>query len=123
MSHDDVVNPRHYDLFADGMQAIDVIEAALSPEEFAGYLKGSVLKYRLRAGEKGEAQGCLAKANWYRARLAELVAEQAALRQAADGWSPEAVAAAGFGGAGAYEGLGGVMLRCPGCRGGCECLA
>lgn len=123
MSHHEINNPKHYDLFADGTQAINVIEAALTPEELVGYLKGSALKYRLRAGEKGEAQKCLAKANWYRARLAALVAEQAALRQAADGWSPEAVGAAGFGGAGTYEGLGGVMLRCPGCRGGCECLA
>lgn len=123
MSHHEINKPKHYALFADGTQVINVIEAQLTTEEFVGYLKGNVLKYRLRAGEKGEAQKCLAKANWYRARLAEVLAQQAALRQAADGWSPEAVGAAGFGGAGAYEGLGGVMLRCPGCRGGCECLA
>lgn len=71
MSHDEINNPKHYDLFPDGMQAIDVIEAALTPEEFAGYLKGNFLKYRLRAGEKGPAEKCIGKAEWYRERLHE----------------------------------------------------
>lgn len=71
MSHDEIQNPKHYDLFPDGMQAIDVIEAALTPEEFAGYLKGNFLKYRLRAGEKGPAEKCLGKSEWYRDRLCE----------------------------------------------------
>ena len=66
--HNDVTNPAHYDLFP-GQQAIDVIQAALTPEEYAGYLKGNALKYRLRAGEKGDPAQCLAKANWYRDRL------------------------------------------------------
>lgn len=66
--HNDVTNPAHYDLFP-GQQAIDVIQAALTPDEFAGYLKGNCLKYRLRAGEKGDPAQCLAKANWYRDRL------------------------------------------------------
>lgn len=68
LNHDDVTNPAHYDLFP-GQQAIDVIQAALTPEEFRGYLKGNALKYRLRAGEKGDPAKCLAKANWYRDRL------------------------------------------------------
>lgn len=71
MIHDEISNPKHYDLFPDGMQAIDVIEASLTPEEFAGYLKGNFLKYRLRAGEKGQAEKCLGKAEWYRDRLAD----------------------------------------------------
>ena len=70
MSHDEISHPKHYDLFPDGTQAIDVIEAALTPEEFAGYLKGNFLKYRLRAGEKGPAEKCLGKSEWYRDRLA-----------------------------------------------------
>jgi len=70
MSHNEVTNPAHYDLFP-GQQAIDVIKAALTPEEFAGYLKGNALKYRLRAGQKGPAEKCLAKAEWYRRRLIE----------------------------------------------------
>lgn len=71
MIHDEISNPKHYDLFPDGMQAIDVIEAALTPEEFAGYLKGNFLKYRLRAGEKGPAEKCIGKSEWYRERLLE----------------------------------------------------
>ncbi len=70
MTHDEIHNPAHYDLFP-GQQAIDVIKAALTPEEFRGYCKGNALKYRLRAGEKGPAEKCLAKANWYRDRLVE----------------------------------------------------
>lgn len=66
--HDDVNNPKHYDLFPD-QQVIDVIKSALTPEEFSGYCKGNALKYRLRAGDKGDALKCIAKANWYQNRL------------------------------------------------------
>ena len=66
--HDDVNNPKHYDLFPN-QQVIDVIEAALTEEEFAGYCKGNALKYRLRTGDKGDAQKCIAKANWYQNKL------------------------------------------------------
>lgn len=65
LEHDEVQNPAHYDLF-EGQQAIDVIRASLTPEEFAGYCKGNFLKYRLRAGEKGDPLRCLAKSDWYR---------------------------------------------------------
>lgn len=67
-NHNSVTNPKHYDLFP-GQQSIDVIQASLTPEEFAGFCKGNALKYRLRAGEKGDAAEDLAKANWYRDRL------------------------------------------------------
>ena len=73
MQSDEINNPQHYQLFPD-MQAIDVIRAALSPAEFVGYLKGNALKYRLRAGDKGPADKCLAKANWYQAELRNLAA-------------------------------------------------
>lgn len=66
--HDEVNNPAHYDLFP-GQQSIDVIKAALTDEEWRGFLKGNMLKYRLRAGHKGPAEKCLAKADWYRAKL------------------------------------------------------
>lgn len=72
MAHDPVTNPAHYDMFP-GMQSIDVIQAALSPEEFQGYCKGNALKYRLRAGEKGDPLQCIAKANWYRDKLRAMV--------------------------------------------------
>lgn len=65
---DEINNPQHYQLFPD-TQAIDVIEAALTPAEYIGYLKGNALKYRLRAGDKGPVEKCIAKANWYQDRL------------------------------------------------------
>lgn len=67
----DIINhPKHYKLFPD-MEAIEVIEAVLTPEEFAGYLKGNALKYRLRAGDKGPEEICIGKARWYQDRLVE----------------------------------------------------
>ena len=68
MSNDEINSPSHYMLFPD-MEAIDVIESALTPEELKGYYKGSALKYRLRAGDKGPVEKCIGKANWYQARL------------------------------------------------------
>lgn len=46
------INPEHYVLDATGKQSIDVIKEALTEEGFTGYLKGSKLKYKLRAGKK-----------------------------------------------------------------------
>ncbi|MHA6476173.1 DUF3310 domain-containing protein [Stutzerimonas sp. KH-1] len=71
---DEINSPSHYMLFPD-MEAIDVIKAALTPEEFAGYCKGNALKYRLRAGEKGPVEKCIAKACWYQNKLREVTAE------------------------------------------------
>lgn len=65
---DEINSPSHYMLFP-GMESIDVIKAALTPEEFRGFCKGNALKYRLRAGDKGPAEKCIAKANWYQNRL------------------------------------------------------
>lgn len=76
MASDEINNPKHYQLFPD-QQAIDVIEAALTPEEFVGYLKGNALKYRLRAGDKGPAEVCIGKARWYQDRLRALAASVA----------------------------------------------
>ena len=76
--HDPVNKPQHYDLFP-GTQAIDVIQSALTPEEFNGYLKGNALKFRLRAGRKGDPVIDLNKADWYRNRLLQET-EHAAIR-------------------------------------------
>lgn len=63
---EDVVNsPSHYQLFPDGTEAIDVIRAALTEEEFIGYCKGNFLKYRLRAGNKDALEQDIAKSNKY----------------------------------------------------------
>lgn len=66
--NDEVNHPQHYQLFPD-MEAFDVIKRTLSPEELRGYLKGNILKYRLRAGKKGDAEKCVAKADWYSQQL------------------------------------------------------
>lgn len=76
-THDPVNNPKHYDLFP-GQQSIDVIRAALTPEEFIGFCKGNTLKYRLRAGAKGDASQDLKKADWYAARVWEASAQAVA---------------------------------------------
>ena len=61
----DMVNkPPHYELW-EGTEAFDVIKSILTPEELKGYLKGNVLKYRLRAGKKGNTQQDIDKSNWY----------------------------------------------------------
>jgi hypothetical protein len=62
----DQINPEHYR--QGGIECIDAIEAALTPEEFRGYCKGNVLKYVWRERLKGGGVS-LAKANWYLRRL------------------------------------------------------
>lgn len=65
----DMVNaPPHYALFPD-MQAVDIIRKTLTRDEFVGYLKGNVLKYRLRAGKKKDAMQDIQKADWYETEL------------------------------------------------------
>lgn len=63
---DEVNSPEHYT--SGGIECIDAIEAALTPEEFRGYLKGNIMKYVWRERKKGGAQS-IAKAKWYLNRL------------------------------------------------------
>jgi GNAT superfamily N-acetyltransferase len=46
------INPEYYQLDVSGKESIDLIKEALTDEGFTGYLKGSKLKYKLRAGKK-----------------------------------------------------------------------
>ena len=62
-SPDMVNSPSHYQL--DGMEAIDIIKAALTPEEYRGYLKGNTLKYILREPYKGNSKQDVGKAQWH----------------------------------------------------------
>ena len=63
ISEPDMVNsPPHYQ--GDGIECIDAIRAALTPEEFRGYCKGNGLKYIWRELNKGGDQD-IAKAAWY----------------------------------------------------------
>jgi hypothetical protein len=63
---DDVNHPAHYT--AGKVECIDAIEAALTPEEFRGYLKGNILKYTWRERQK-EGETAMRKARWYLDRL------------------------------------------------------
>jgi hypothetical protein len=65
----DLVNhPPHYN---DGsIECIDAIEAQLTPEEFRGYLKGSIAKYNWRERHKGGTES-LKKARFYLNRIIE----------------------------------------------------
>lgn len=65
---DDVNHPKHYQL-GGGLEAIDVIKSVLTPEQYQGYLLGNMLKYRLMAGAKGDAQKDLDKSEWYKKEL------------------------------------------------------
>lgn len=63
----DIVNhPPHYT--TGKVECIEAIEAALTPEEFRGYVKGVVIKYMWREKHKGGDED-LQKARWYLNRL------------------------------------------------------
>jgi len=64
-ANDVVHSPNHYKI-AEGIEVIDIIEKALTPEQFEGYLLGNILKYRLRAGDKGDLEQDIDKSNQYR---------------------------------------------------------
>lgn len=61
---DKVVSPGHYNL-KNGVEVIDIIRASLSEAEFAGFCKGNVIKYLLRAGKKDNEANDFAKAARY----------------------------------------------------------
>ena len=65
-SPDMVNSPSHYQL--DGLEAIDIIKASLTADEYLGYLKGNALKYILREPFKGNSKQDVAKAQWYLSR-------------------------------------------------------
>jgi hypothetical protein len=63
---DDVNHPAHYT--GGGIECIDAIEAALTPEEFRGFCKGNAMKYAWRERMKGGNES-LHKAIWYLDRV------------------------------------------------------
>lgn len=71
---DPVNHPSHYT--QGKVECIDAIEAALGREQFIGFLRGQVFKYTWRCGLKDAAAQDHAKAMWYGARLARVLAEQ-----------------------------------------------
>lgn len=68
MEEDNVNHPAHYT--RGGIECIEAIEAALTPEEFRGYLKGNMLKYVWRERMKGSTES-IEKTSWYANRLIE----------------------------------------------------
>ncbi|MFC1537147.1 DUF3310 domain-containing protein [Pseudomonadota bacterium] len=68
----DMVNhPPHHT--AGGVEAIDVIRAKLTPEQFRGYLLGNILKYSMRCNHKGVFAQDVGKCQWYNDVLNELL--------------------------------------------------
>ena len=65
-AYDNVNHPAHYK--QGDIECIDAIKAALTPEEFRGYLKGNIIKYTWRERMKGNIES-LKKAAWYLRRL------------------------------------------------------
>ena len=63
---DPINSPSHYT--QGDIEAIDAIEAHLTPEEFRGYLKGNIAKYMWRCSYKNGIEDVY-KASWYLARL------------------------------------------------------
>lgn len=51
-----------------------VMEANLTKEEFVGFLKGSIIKYEMRAGKKPGANDDRKKADHYLVKLNEVLA-------------------------------------------------
>jgi hypothetical protein len=62
-SKTDPVNPDHYK--QGGVECIDAIKAALTPEQYIGFLRGTQIKYLWRAGRKDPILQDLKKAEWY----------------------------------------------------------
>ena len=71
MREEDVVNkPPHYN--KGEIECINAIEASMTKEEFADYLKGNALKYVRRYNYKGKPKEDLDKSHWYLERLRKL---------------------------------------------------
>ena len=61
--NDAVKQPKHYLIM--GEETITIIARSMTLDEWRGYCRGNVLKYRLRAGKKDDAAQDLAKADFY----------------------------------------------------------
>lgn len=55
-----------------GIETHEYIKAKLTPEEYRGYLKGTIIHYVSRAAYKGEPESDHKKAKWYSDRLNEI---------------------------------------------------
>jgi hypothetical protein len=69
--HCEVNNPMHYTV--GGYEALEVIRAKLTPEEWKGAMKFNVLKYLMRANYKGHHDKDVQKADFYMCELADAI--------------------------------------------------
>lgn len=67
IKEDPVNHPSHYT--SGGIECIDAIAASMTPIEYAGFLKGQVLKYVWRYRLKGKPHEDLKKARYYLEKL------------------------------------------------------
>lgn len=67
---DMVNNPPHYTV--GGIETIDYIKAKLTPEEYRGFLKGTILGYASRLGHKDGTDDA-GKIGWYAKKLGEVL--------------------------------------------------
>ena len=75
VNQQDMVNqPPHYT--KGGIETIDYMEAKSTPEEFAGHLRLTAIKYLSRAGLKESTLMDLKKAQWYVNELVKFVEKQ-----------------------------------------------
>lgn len=73
--NDTIDSPSHYTQGAlYGIECIQAMEAQSTPDEFAGYLRLSAVKYIWRFRDKGKPLEDLRKARWFLDRLIEAVA-------------------------------------------------
>ena len=69
-----VNQPPHYT--HGGIETIDYMEAKSTPEEFAGHLRLTAIKYLSRAGLKDDTLQDYEKGLWYLNRLVEFLKKQ-----------------------------------------------
>lgn len=79
----DMINPDHYKV--GGIETIDVIKAKLG-DNFKFYIKGNLIKYSERLGEKDDWVQELKKIAWYANHLANMLEAKKASPITPDEW-------------------------------------
>ncbi len=64
-------HPKHYN--QGNIECIDAIQAALTEEQFIGFLRGNVIKYHWRLGNKDIPLQEVEKGLWYANKLKEVL--------------------------------------------------
>jgi hypothetical protein len=71
LEFDPVTKAAHYN--QGGIECLAAMEASMTPDEFLGFLKGSIIKYVWRWRDKGKGAEDLGKAQFYLGMLQERV--------------------------------------------------